>query len=235
MADVAPTNRDRRLPGDATTWWTPHRPVWWITVLFTVGSFLFFIAPFPGFVQQFGSAAAGIAFFAGSLLFTVAAVIQCVLIIRATDSRTIDWVSGAVLLAGTVLFDLNTFRALQTGLDDPQYNRLVWAPNLLGSICFVVWGYLSYVQVCGGLNPWPRHRTRAWTISAIFLVGCVAFGVSAIASRYVPTTGSVADLAAANVSIVFGALCFIVGGVMELAGTRPADPPSPSRNPTPDS
>jgi energy-converting hydrogenase Eha subunit A len=234
MADVPRTDLDRRPPlSDPGTWWTPRRATWWIIVLFTVGSLLFFLAPFPGFVQLFGSAAAGIAFFTGSVLFTVAALIQCVLTIRDAAARTIDWVSSAVLLAGTVFFDVNTFRALQTGLDHPEYNRLVWAPNLLGSICFVAWGYLAFVQVCGGFNPWPRHRTRAWTISAIFLVGCVAFGVSAIASRYVSATGSVADLAAANISIVFGALCFIAGGVMELAGIRPADPTSPSGDPTP--
>ena len=234
MADVPLTDLDHRpSPGDRGAWWAPRRATWWITVLFTVGSLLFFLAPFPGFVQLFGSAAAGVAFFAGSVLFTAAAVIQCALTVRSRDARAIDWVSGAVLLAGTVLFDVNTFRALQTGLDDPEYNRLVWAPNLLGSLCFVVWGYLAYVQVCGGFDPWPRHRARAWTISAIFLVGCVAFGVSAIASRYVPATGSVADLAAANVAIVLGALCFIAGGLMELAGTRPADPPSPSGDPTP--
>jgi energy-converting hydrogenase Eha subunit A len=154
---------------------------------------------------------------------------------RAADARAIDWVSGGALLAGTVFFNLNTFRALQTGLDHPQYNRLVWAPNLLGSICFVVWGYLAYVQACGGLDPWPRQRPRAWTISAIFLVGCVAFGVSAIASRYVPEAGSVADLAAANAWIVFGALCFMAGGLIELAGTRPADAQSPSGDPPPGS
>ena len=186
-------------------------------------------------MQQFGSAAAGTAFFAGSILFTVAAVIQCVATFGAAEPRRIDRVSGLVLLAGTVFFNVNTFRAMRTGYDHPEYNRLVWAPNILGSICFIVWGYLAYVQACGGLHPWPRHRTRQWTIAALYLVGCVAFGVSAIASRYVPSTGSVADLAAANISVVFGALCFLVGGVMELAGSRPTDPQRPSGDPSPGS
>jgi hypothetical protein len=216
------------------TWWAPHRAAWWIAILFAVGSFLFAIAPFPGFVQQFGSAAAGTAFFAGSILFTVAAVILCVATFRAEAPQRIAWWSSIVLLAGTVYFNVNTFRATRTGFDDPEYNRLVWAPNILGSICFVVWGYLAYVQVCGGLHPWPRQRTRAWTIMAIYLVGCVAFAVSAVASRYVPDTGSLADLAAANVSIVFGALCFLVGALLELAGS-PTDAPGPPGDPSPGS
>ena len=92
------------------------------------------------------------------------------------------------------------------------------------------------MQACGGFNPWPRHRTRAWTkIVVIYFVGCIAFGVSAVASRYVPSTGDVADLAAANISIVFGALCFEVGALMELTGSRPTDCAGPSGDPSPDS
>ena len=228
MADLPITDPERsQPPGD--------RAAWWIAVLFAAGSLLFFIAPFPGFVQVFGSAAAGTAFFAGSVLFTVAAVIQCAVTYRAEASRPIDWCSSILLLAGTVFFNVNTFRATRTGFDHPEYNRLVWVPNILGSLCFVVWGYLAYVQACGGFNPWPRHRTRAWTIVVIYFVGCIAFGIAAVASRYVPSTGGVADLAAANISIVFGALCFGVGALMELTGSRPTDPAAPSGDPSPDS
>ena len=95
------------------------RAAWWIAVLFAAGSLLFFIAPFPGFVQVFGSAAAGTAFFAGSVLFTVAAVIQCAVTYRAKASRPIDWCSSILLLAGTVLFNVNTFRATRTRVRSP--------------------------------------------------------------------------------------------------------------------
>ena len=50
------------------------------------------------------------------------------------------------------------------------------------------------------------------------LAGSVAFGISAIASFVVPATGSVLDLAVANVFIGIGALCFLIGSLLMLAG-----------------
>ena len=46
------------------------------------------------------------------------------------------------------------------------------------------------------------------------LAGCVLFGISAIASYIVPSSGSVLDLAAANWTTALGALCFLVGALM---------------------
>ena len=48
---------------------------------------------------------------------------------------------------GTLAFNVTTFRALSTALDEPSYDRLVWRPDAVGSICFLVSGYLAYVQV----------------------------------------------------------------------------------------
>jgi hypothetical protein len=51
-------------------------------------------------------------------------------------------------------------------------------------------------------------------MAAVNLAGCVLFGVSAIASYIVPTTGTVLDLAAVNWGTALGALCFLVGALM---------------------
>ena len=51
------------------------------------------------------------------------------------------------------------------------------------------------------------------------LVGCVAFGIAAIAGYVVPSSGSVLDLAAANFATAFGGLCFLVGAVLSLPGS----------------
>ena len=48
------------------------------------------------------------------------------------------------------------------------------------------------------------------------LLGCIAFGISAIAAFWVPASGSVLDLAAANVFTPLGGLCFLVGAVLLL-------------------
>jgi hypothetical protein len=53
-------------------------------------------------------------------------------------------------------------------------------------------------------------------MAAVNLAGCVLFGISAIASHVVPSTGSVLDLAAANWTTALGALCFLIGALLLL-------------------
>ncbi|HKE99251.1 MAG TPA: hypothetical protein VKG45_10020 [Actinomycetes bacterium] len=190
------------------------------------------VAPFPGFVELVGSGVDGIVFFVGSVFFTSAAALQCLetfnadrapdgggrrqrLRLLAFEPRRIDWWSSVVQFVGTLLFNLDTFRALQTGLEQPSYDRLVWAPDAVGSACFLISGYLAYVEVCGGLAC-RRRPSLEWRIAAVNLAGCVAFGMAAIASYVVPATGSVVDLAAANLFTAFGALCFLAGAVLLL-------------------
>jgi hypothetical protein len=231
--------------GEEGVWWAPRRASWWIGVLFAVGSACFLVGPFPGFVELVGSAVDGAVFFVGSIFFTSAATLQCLEVFNgdrqpggggrrrfrwlAFEPHRIDWWSAVVQFVGTVLFNVDTFRALQTGIDDTHYNRLVWTPDALGSICFLVSGYLAYVEVCG--SPLCRRHSLEWCIAAVNLLGCVAFGISAVAGFVVPSTGSVVDLAWANGFTAFGGLCFLIGAVLllpEAAGERAATPqPAP--------
>jgi hypothetical protein len=194
-------------------WWAPRRYSWWIGVLFAVGSTCFLVGPLPGFVEFVGSKVDGLVFFVGSLFFTSAAALQ--LTDTDFDLRTLDWWSCAVQLAGTIFFNVSTFRALQAGLDATEYNRLVWAPDAFGSICFLASGYLAYAAVCGSPACRPR-RSLDWWIAAVNLLGCVAFGVSAVTSYVIPSTGSAVDLARANAFTAIGGLCFLVGAVLLL-------------------
>ena len=151
-------------------------------------------------------------FFVGSIFFTSAAALQWLETINADpgpahrrgtlrvltfEPRRIDWWSSGVQLVGTVFFNFTTFHALQDGLDAGAYDRLVWRPDALGSVCFLVSGYLAYVEVSGHAL-WPRNRTLEWKIAAVNLVGCIAFGISAVASFWVPDSGGVLALAASN-------------------------------------
>ena len=194
-------------------WWAPRRASWWIGVLFAIGSTCFLVGPFPGFVELVGSKADSLVFFVGSIFFTSAAALQ--LVDAGLAPRSLDSWSGAVQLVGTIFFNISTFHALQTGLDANEYDRLVWTPDARGSVCFLVAGYLAYVAVCHGPACRPR-RTREWWIAAINLLGCIAFGISAVASYVVPSTGSVLDLAGANAFTALGALCFLIGAVLLL-------------------
>ena len=197
-------------------WWRPRRGTWWVGVLFAIGSLCFLVGPFPGFVELVGSAIDGLVFFVGSIFFTSAATLQTVQT-GLFAPRRLDWWACVVQLAGTLFFNASTFRALQTGLDATEYDRLVWTPDARGSVCFLVSGYLALVVVCGGLACRPRW-TPDWWIAAVNFLGCVAFGISAVAAYVVPSTGSALDLAGANVFTSLGALGFLIGAVLLLPG-----------------
>jgi hypothetical protein len=202
---------------------------WWIGALFAVGSTCFLIGPFPGFVELVGSTIDGIVFFVGSVFFTTAATLQLVQAGTAggppreqwlrrvgevlLQPGRLDWWSSAVQVAGTLFFNVSTFHAMQAGLEMTEYDRLVWAPDAFGSACFLASGALACLTVRG-------HRTREWWIAAVNFLGCVAFGVAAVASYFVPSTGAILDLAAANGFTALGALCFLIGAVLLARGAR---------------
>jgi hypothetical protein len=189
-----------------------HRPLaraHWdrlIAAGFAIGAICFFVGPFPGFVQLVGQGADGVVFFVGSVFFTLAAGLE----LREATLRlgrwasNPSWWSAAIQFAGTLLFNFNTFAAMQDGLSAQQENRLVFAPDLFGSACFLVSGVLAY-RVASG----PEA-----SMAAVNLAGCVFFGISAVASYVVPSTGSVLDLAAVNWCTALGALCFFIGALM---------------------
>jgi YrhK-like protein len=178
----------------------------WIGVLFAIGSTCFLVGPLPGFVELVGSETDAAVFFAGSVFFTSAALLQML-----HGGGGLDRWACVVQFAGTLFFNVSTFHALQTGLDANEYDRLVWRPDWRGSVCFLVSGVLAYLAVGG-----PSHRATDWRIAVVNLAGCVAFGISAVAGYVVPSTGSALDLAAGNAWTSFGALCFLVGALLLL-------------------
>jgi hypothetical protein len=196
-------------------------------VLFSAGSACFLVAPIPAFLRLVGPVADGVVFFVGSLLFTSAAGLQWLQTINAgrapghrlrllaLQPRRIDWWSCGLQLVGTLYFNVTTFRALQVGLDSPGYDRLVWRPDALGSICFVLSGYLAYIEVNGRPLGRPR-RTLDSAIATVNLLGCLAFGASAVASYVMPTTGAERGPAVVNTCTSLGALCFLIGALLLL-------------------
>ena len=55
----------------------------------------------------------------------------------------------------------------------------------------------------------PAPGGDGWWQPAVNLLGCIFFGVSAVAGYVVPSTGSIIDLAAANWNTSLGAACFL--------------------------
>jgi hypothetical protein len=184
-------------------------------LLFAVGSTCFLVGPFPGYAQLVGATATGVTFFVGSIFFTGGGALQSWLAFpdRGTPGAPrAMWWAAIVQSAGTLFFNVTTLRALTTLPDQAGYDRLVWRPDAFGSICFLVSGVIAYRA--SSRHGWmPARGGPGWWEPAVNLLGCVLFGISAVAGYVVPTTGSIADLAAANWNTSLGAACFLVCAV----------------------
>jgi hypothetical protein len=179
----------------------------WMALLFAIGSTCFLVGPFPGYLDLVGPKADAITFFVGSLFFTAGGAFQTWL---ALPGRGAELWAAAIQSAGTVFFNFTTFRGLDTALSNPAYDALVWRPDALGSICFLVSGAIGF-RAGSGWQP------------AVNLLGCVLFGFAAVAGYVVPAQGSMLDLAAANWATSAGAACFLICALAGLRGAPPAD------------
>lgn len=183
----------------------------WMAMCFALGSTCFLIGPFPGYASLIGDSADSITFFVGSILFTIGGALQCWLAWPARQSSRAGragWWAAVIQSAGTLFFNVTTFQAMDTAVSSSEYNKLVWRPDWRGSICFLISGAIAY-----GASPrhgWlPAHDDAGWWQPVINLLGCIFFGISAIAGYVVPSTGSIADLAASNWNTALGAACFL--------------------------
>ncbi len=203
-------------------WWAPDRAVWWVAVLFMVGSACFALGAVPAYLDLVGVEADGVTFFVGSLFFTSAAALQLWL----SSNRAERW-AGGVQFVGTLLFNISTFAALNASLSADQADHRVWTPDVLGSIAFLVASALAYAEV---RRPWLRWRPLdlGWSIATLNMVGSIAFGVSA-AAAYVLSNDTLRDAQRANAGTFVGAICFLVGAALlipDAARTAPADEPA---------
>jgi hypothetical protein len=208
---------------------------WWAAVLFMIGSFLFALGSFPLYSQRVDPGTVGVTFFVGSIFFTSAGAAQLLFTIRTERpadraGRLFDhgfaWWSAAVQLVGTVLFNVSTFDALLDGLSTEQTNRLVWSPDLFGSVAFLLASYLAWVDLLG-IRWVVRSDDDEWWVVALNAAGSIVFMVSAIAAFVLPTTGEVLNTTLVNLGTFLGAVGFFLGAYL-LLPVVPTGPASTS-------
>lgn len=183
----------------------------WMAVCFAAGSTCFLVGPFPGFANLVGDRVDAITFFVGSVLFTLGGALQSYLAFPERHSRGAGpalWRAALIQSAGTLFFNVTTYQALHTALSNSEYNKLVWRPDAFGSICFLVSGVIAYRA--SPRRGWrPVRRGSGWWEPSVNLLGCIFFGIAAVAGYVVPSTGSLIDQAAANWNTSLGAACFL--------------------------
>jgi hypothetical protein len=205
-----------------------HSRTWpvqlWMAWAFALGSTCFLVGPLPGYANLVGARADAVTFFVGSILFTIGGGLQTWLAISA---RHLDaagraaWWAAIVQSLGTLFFNVTTFRALQVTLSNPSYDKLVWRPDAYGSICFLISGVIAY-RVSQRRGWLPLRGAPGWWQPAVNLLGCIFFGVAAIAGYVVGASSSMLDQAQANLNTSAGAACFLACALATARQVRPS-------------
>lgn len=211
-------------------------------LLFGLGSVCFAVGSLPSYAARVAPEVAGWTFVVGSVLFTAAAASQAAGTPR--EDRT-DLAAALVQLVGTVCFNVSTFAATRDLAALPA-RRLVWAPDVYGSVCFLVASVLACVAVRRAVRPravhgvvrvvghapgaagapgapgarvaWRRGSVD-WWVAAVNLAGSVAFGAAAVGARYVAGTTEEVDAALVNAGTFAGAVCFLAGAALLPVGS----------------
>lgn len=219
--------------------WAPHHLAWWIALSFIIGSACFglgsFVSNWPHYSPAWSgnSAIINTVFFVGSLFFTTAAWLQLLEAINGdvadigtsagTHHQSWRWFAwkphnagysaSLVQFVGTLLFNFNTADAMLSGLTLVEEELLIWTPDVIGSICFLVASYLALIEVSHRF--WSfQPRQLDWWIVIINLLGSVAFMLAAVFSFFLPASGNAEWLWGANFFTLLGAVCFFVASYL---------------------
>jgi hypothetical protein len=142
-----------------------------------------------------------------------------------------DWASGVTLFVGTLFFFASLMDALIGDLSVAQEHRLVWSPEFVGCILFLVSGQISLAAL------WRARRRRDggaeegagvrldWAMALINQLGSALFMVAAVAAFVRPSSGDELAVGVANWTTLTGALCFALAGALQEL-QRPAAPAS---------
>ncbi len=132
----------------------------------------------------------------------------------------IGWLSVMVLFVGTLFFGLSLVAAFAENLTARQSNGWIWLPDMLGCVCFLVSGHLALLEVCHG-RIGIRTDDMGWWIVAVNQIGSVLFFLAGVAAFTRPATSTAVDLGLVNWGTFAGAVCFVIGGFLQLF-ERPA-------------
>ncbi|WP_234367326.1 hypothetical protein [Streptomyces pluripotens] len=233
-ADAAALGRLRRLNSTASS-------------AFAIGGALFVLG---AAVAQFGwggATTSAVVYFVGGLFFNTGGYASLLQVINAPrpehgphelitprwrwwsfEPMRIDWLSTFLLFTGTLVFGINLVDSFLHGLSAQQTNEFVWGPDMIGCALFLISGHLALVEVCHGRLGVRTHELGWWVV-AVNQLGSFLFLVSALAAYARPATGVMVDVMVANWGTLAGALCFLVGGVLQGFEHPVAAPASAAR------
>ena len=215
---------------------------WSVGALFALGSLLFMLGSVLSLLPREiapSSFAANVVFFLGSIPFTLAGYLQhfqsanappfeaARLRARPGDAialigwypGNLGWLSTFTQFVGTLAFNVSTFNAIVVTRGVAALDIAVWTPDMVGSVLFLVSGYLAFMETSNGYWSW-KPRELAWRIVFVNLLGCVAFLTAGILA-YVPEGPEAAWIVVvSDEHLLLGGLGFFIGAVLTMRESR---------------
>lgn len=202
-----------------------------ISILFMIGAFCFIAASAMSLQGIYSHFIINITYFIGSLFFTSAAYGQYLEAINADitneshlHSKKREWIwfafrahnlgylSSLTQLIGTLLFNLNTFAGFYNYQHPITEDIIVWMPNLLGSILFLIASFFAWLEIYQDSDI-KAFQTTSWWIVWSNNFGSLFFQISAIASFILINTQAINASLALQYTL-FGGICFFIGALL---------------------
>jgi len=215
---------------------------WTVAVAFFLGGSLFAIGAWIAQVGSGEAVTSASIYLAGGIFFSTGgygSVLQAVNEPAGAAGRwrwwsyqpmDLVWLAAFVLFSGTLAFGVSLVFSFMEGLSVRGENRLIWAPDMIGCILFLVSGRLGMVALHTAASSWVQARNLAWWIAVVNQLGSILFFIAGLAAFTRPAIGSVVNVDVANWGTFGGALCFALGGVLQAfeqpgAGGHSREPP----------
>ena len=219
--------------------WFPRRMNWWMGVIFSLGALLFGLASLLSLDSTAMNEMSGwremvaTTFFVGSLFFTAAAYLQLFQSANAREfplqkqgssrrkiifgwrPRDIGWVSSALQFVGTIWFNLNTFDGMLPDMGWIRQDLLLWFPDMIGSIFFLISGRLAFLETCHERWRWQPNNISWWVVFSN-LLGCLAFMIAAVLAVSLPVPVASWISVSSVVFTLIGSIGFLIGSLLML-------------------
>jgi hypothetical protein len=220
---------ERNRPVDRVRWIN-----WIAATAFVVGGSLFALGALLAQADVGSPRLAGAVFLAGGVFFTTGGYTSVLLVANAphgtgpdgametgrwrwwsTEPGRLDWLSAVALFVGTLYFGASLLAALIGDLSTAQEHRLVWSPEIVGCVLFLLSGHLALTELRRDRLRGHRAGDLGWWIAVVNQLGSALFMVSAIAAFVRPSTGDELAVGIANWGTFAGAACFAIAGAMQ--------------------
>lgn len=237
---------DRAQEAGAVPVWQTRAYNWWNALAFAVGSCLFILGSVLALIPAGAAPPAALVngvFFAGSIPFTIGGFMQNFQAANAAEftpdpadasarrrvaligwqPKNLGWLSTITQFIGTLQFNFNTFDPLVVSSGWVAQDLFVWTPGMVGSVLFLVSGYLAFIEA--GHGYWSfRPKDLDWQIVSVNLLGCIFF-MTASTLAWVPAgpePGWIMDVS--NIHLLLGGVGFLVGALLTMRESAAAAP-----------